>query len=85
MAEQQLTVADNETFITLLRIARNDREVRDTLITIISLPSMQRKAVLNRLIRDMQAQDAPADFVLAISELMADDVADQAGKLLQGE
>ncbi len=72
------TVGDNESFVTLIRVAREDDAVRKTLQAILAQPAFHRKSMLHMLISDMQRKSASQGFILAISCLLDDDVAAKA-------
>ena len=77
-------IADNDVFVTLLRVAREDADVRRTLTWLLRLPPFHRKSMLNTLIHKMKLQQAPADFVAAIEALLDDNVAQKAGETING-
>ena len=83
MLKKVTTVGDNDTFVTLMRVAQEDSEIREVLDAILGQPSLRRKYELSRLIERMKAQGAPADFVLAIDALLDDQVADKAYEMIQ--
>ena len=77
-------VSDNETFITLMRVAREDPEIRQSLTAILSLDSFNRKSLLASWAMDMKRKGAPEDFVQAILYLRDDEVANQAAVIIRG-
>ncbi|MBI4408605.1 MAG: hypothetical protein HY561_02775 [Gemmatimonadetes bacterium] len=77
------SVADNETFVRLMQIARDDAEVRDHLLRILRLDPTSRRGALNQYIQSMQLHGAPADFVEAFTYLKDDAVAETARALLE--
>lgn len=83
MLKKVTTVGDNGTFVTLMLVAREDPEIRETLAAILGQPSPQRKSLLNKLIERMRAQGAPSDFIMAMDALLDDDVSDRAYELVQ--
>jgi len=74
------TVADNETFVTLIRVAREEPEVRKTLAAILGQPAFHRKSLLNSLIEEMRLKGAPVAFVSALGALLDDGVAERPGR-----
>lgn len=83
MSEDINTVGDNESFVTLMLIAQEDPETKDTLAAILQQPSSRRKYELSKLIVRMKEQGAPDDFVLAIDALLDDQVAETAYELIR--
>ena len=84
MKKTPKTVGDNEVFVTLIRVAQEDADVRRTLIGILKQPPFHRKSMLNTLIQTMKAQRAPAEFVAAIAALLDDEVAQKAAEVING-
>jgi len=82
MRSRQKSVGDNETFVTLIRVAQEDPEVRKTLAGILGQSPFHRKSLLNTLIQEMKLKGAPADFVFAIGALLDEAVAQQAAELI---
>lgn len=76
------TVADNEEFITLIRVAREDREVRTQLAAILAQPSFHRQSLLNAMISEMKLKAAPLEFINAIACLLDDAIAAKARELI---
>jgi len=79
------SVADDEMFVSVIRVAQDDAEVRQQLLAILSLDSFNRKSALNSFIDSMRLKDAPASFVSAIANLLDDDVAAKALAVIQGK
>jgi hypothetical protein len=84
-SNKNATVADNDTFVTLIRLAQEDAVVRKQLLTILNLPSQQRNVLLTILIDDMKSKLAPSEFVAAIACLLSEDVAHTAHKMISKE
>jgi hypothetical protein len=84
-SNKNATVADNDTFVTLIRLAQEDAVVRKQLLTILNLPSQQRNVLLTILIDDMKSKSAPSEFVAAIACLLGEEVADTAHKMISKE
>lgn len=83
MAKNVRTVGDNDSFVTLMLVAQEYPEIRNTLAAILSQPSSRRKYELHKMIERMKAQDADDDFVAAIDALLDDRVADTAFELIR--
>jgi hypothetical protein len=71
------SVGDIEEFITLVRVACEDRKVFTTLEKILVLPNKQRQALLIALINNMREKGAPTEFVQAFTCLIDDQVAEK--------
>lgn len=84
MRKKPKTIADNDVFVTLLRVAQEDADVRRTLIGLLRLSPFHRKSRLNTLIQTMKLQHAPEDFVAAVAALLNDDVAQKAVETING-
>ena len=83
MRRPQKAVGDNETFVTLIRVAQEDPEVRTTVTGILGQTPFHRRSLLNTLVEELKLKKAPADFICAISALLDDDVAERARRMLQ--
>jgi len=84
MRRPEKTVGDNETFVTLIRVAQEKPEARKTFGGILRQSPFHRQSMLNTLIEEMKLKGAPAEFVSALSALLNDDVADRAMEMIQG-
>ena len=80
--KKAVSVADNEVFVTLLRVAKEDSAIRSQLGGILAQPPFHRKSLLNALIAEMKMNSAPTDFVNAIACLLDDAVAARAKELI---
>ena len=78
-------IVDNPVFEKLMVIAKQDREVRERLISILDLPATARKSELTILIGKMRMRAAPIDFETAILYLLHDPVAATAVEFLGGK
>ena len=78
------SVGDNDAFVTLIRVAQEDPEIRATLSGILRQPPFHRKSLLSTLIEDMKANGAPPDFASAMAELLDDGVAQKAAEIMAG-
>lgn len=76
------SVAEQEMFVSLIRTAREDADVRGRLRAILHQPAFHRKSMLNTLIGELKMQSAPAEFIQAIACLLDDAVARKARELL---
>ena len=75
-------VAELDGFITLLRVACEEKDIYERLEKILSLPDEHRKTVIHALVADMKSSRAPEDFVTAMACLIDTDVAEQAYKVI---
>jgi hypothetical protein len=78
-------VADNEAFVTLIRVAQEDGEIKEQLFAILTLDKFNRESALNSLIGDLRLKEAPRGFVSAIANLLDNDVADKTLEILKGD
>jgi hypothetical protein len=76
------TAAENDAFITLMRVAQENPDIRQTLAVILHQPPFHRKSLLNTLIREITLKGAPADFISAMNELLNDDVAEKLAEFI---
>ena len=79
------SVGDNEAFVKLIQVAKEDRNIHKTLISILSMDNFQRKSAIGSLVEDMQLKGAPKKFIAAIANLRDDKVADKALAILIDE
>ena len=68
-------LSDNDTFVTLVRVAREDPEIGKRLVSILALDDFNRRSALNTWIEQMRYQQAPSAFVSAVAALIDDDIA----------
>ena len=76
------SVGDNEAFVKLIQVAKEDRSIHKTLVTILSMEPFQRTSAIGSLVEEMQLKGAPKTFVAAIANLKDDKVADKVLELL---
>ncbi len=65
------SIAENEAFVTLIRVAQEDPEVLEQLVAILRLDDFNRKSALNTYLEEMHLKQAPKQFVSAIANLLA--------------
>jgi hypothetical protein len=75
----------DETFIRLIQVANEDKEVKDKLLAILSLEKEKRKFMLNTWLQEMKYKKAPSDFLTSISYFLDDDIAERALKIISGQ
>jgi hypothetical protein len=76
------SVGDIDSFVTMLRVACEDRAVNDRLEKLLSLPDQERRAVLHAWVSDLLIARAPQDFTAAIACLLDDGVAEKAHEVI---
>ncbi len=76
-------IAEDETFIDLMRVAREDAVIGQRLRGLLRLDDFNRRSLLNTWIQEAKLRGAPADFVQALEYLRIDEVAGQARNLLE--
>jgi hypothetical protein len=81
-SKRRKSVGDNDAFVTLVRVAQDDPEIRTTLAAILRQPPFHRKSLINTLIQDMKAQGAPRNLTSAIAELLDDAVAEKVAEAI---
>jgi hypothetical protein len=69
--------AADESFVRLVRVAEDDQNVRETLMTLLQLNNFQRKSALGSLLETMKLQGAPVDLIGALVCLRDDKVAEK--------
>ena len=78
MQERTTSAADIESFITMLRVACEDRSVNERLERLLSLPDERRQAVVHSWVSDLLIAKAPKDFIAAVACLADDKIAEKA-------
>jgi hypothetical protein len=76
------SVAEIDTFITMLRTACDDQMVHDRLERLLAMPDEKRRALVHTWVNDMLIERAPRDFIQAIACLMDDEVAEKAYEVI---
>jgi len=71
-------IVNNETFIYLMKVAREERDIRNRLKSILKLDSFNRQSILNTWLHDLKLQGAPKDFIESLSYFLDDDIAEKA-------
>ena len=60
---------EEDTLITLLRVAQEDEAIKDQIMTIVNLNALNRKKVVDLLVVYLKNKEAPDDFIEAILSL----------------
>lgn len=76
------SVAEIESFITMLRVACEDSKVNSQLERLLSLPDQNRRTLVNAWVSDLLVAEAPKDFVAAIACLADDRVAEKVYEVI---
>ncbi|MGC2519316.1 MAG: hypothetical protein WA373_09470 [Burkholderiales bacterium] len=76
------SVAEIESFITMLRVACEDASVNARLEKLLSLPDHERRGLVHTWVSDMLIARAPQDFVAAIACLSDDRIAEKAYEVI---
>lgn len=84
-SKKPMSAGDDDTFIRLIQIARQDPEIRRKILGILQMDSFNRKSALNTFIQQMQIKGAPRDFVSAVACFLDDQVAEKALAFLSND
>jgi hypothetical protein len=79
------SIAENEDFITLIRVAQEDSEIKSQLSSILALDAFNRKSALNTFLEELRLRQAPKGFISAIATLLDEEVAEQVLEILTTE
>jgi len=83
--EKTRSAGDDETFIRLIQIARDNPEIREKILGILYMDPFNRKSALNTFIEQMRLKGAPREFVSAVACFLDDQVAESALSILKKE
>ena len=72
-----------EPFVTLIQVAKETPDIRDTLLSILQKDEFHRSSMINTLMEEMRYKGAPDVLIAAISSLLDDRVAQKALELLK--
>lgn len=75
-------IGDNEDFVALIQAAREDEELRDQLLAILSQSPFHRTSIINSFVENMRLNNAPKELISAIACLLDDSVAEKALEIL---
>jgi hypothetical protein len=73
----------DDTFVRLIQIATENKEIREQILAILSLDAFNRKSALNTFIQNMRLKGAPGEFISAIATFLDDAVAEKALSILK--
>lgn len=72
------TVADIESFITMLQVACENRDINAILERLLSQPDARRRSLVHEWVSDLLIKQAPKDFIEAVACLGDDAIAEKA-------
>jgi len=72
------SVAETDSFITMLEVACRDEKVHGQLERLLAMPDEQRQALVRAWVNDLLIAKAPVHFTQAIACLLDDQVAEKA-------
>jgi len=73
--ENKHFIANDENFIALVQVLKEDYKVRSKIEPILSLDKFNRKSALNTWLEQLKFQQAPEKFIVLLSCLLDDDIA----------
>jgi len=68
-------IADDENFIALVKVLKEDYKIRSKIEPILSLDKFNRKSALNTWLEQLKFQQAPEKIISLLSCLIDDDIA----------
>ena len=76
-------VSIEEPFVTLIQVAKETPDIRNTLLSILQEEEFNRFSMINTLMEDMRYKGAPDALITAMASLLDDRVAQKALELLK--
>ena len=76
-------IAIEEPFITLIQVAKESPDIRNTLLSILQKEEFHRSSMINTLMEEMRYKGAPDALITAMSSLLDNRVAQKAYELLK--
>ena len=76
------SVAEIDTFITMLLTACENQSVYERLEKLLSMPDEKRQGLVHSWVNDLLVAEAPRDFVQAIACLLDNRVAEKAYEVI---
>lgn len=73
--ENKRFIGEDENFIALVQVLKEDYKVRSKIEPILSLDKFNRKSALNTWLEQLRFQQAPKKFIALLSCLLDDDIA----------
>jgi hypothetical protein len=75
--------AVEEPFITLIQVAKESPDIRNTLLSILQKEEFHRSSMINTLMEEMRYKGAPDALITAMASLLDRRVAQKAHELLK--
>ena len=72
----------SDDFIVLIKVANENPEIKNSLNSILSLDSFNRKSALNTWIEELQLKKAPVQLINGINCLLDDKIAEKVKTLI---
>ena len=72
-----------EPFVTLIQVAKESPDIRNTLLSILQEDEFHRTSMINTLMEEMRYKGAPDALITAMSSLLDHRVAQKAYELLK--
>jgi len=85
LKKQDELLGDNETFVRLIQLAREDSQIGDQLRALLSMDDFNRQSVIRSMLDEMRLNNAPAELISAFACLLDDRIADKAMEILNAE
>jgi hypothetical protein len=73
--ENKHFIADDEDFIALVQVLKENDKIRSRIEPILSLDKFNRKSALNTWLEQLKYQQAPKEFIGLLSCLLDDNIA----------
>lgn len=74
-----------EPFITLMQVAKESPDIRNTLRSILQKDEFHRSSMINTLVEEMRFKGAPDALITAIACLLDSHIAQKAYELLKND
>lgn len=83
--KKDASVADEETFVRLIQVAREDPAIRDQLRALLSLDDFNRQSAIRSMLEEMRLNRAPGELISAFACLLDRQIAEKAMEVLGPE
>ena len=83
--DKERSLADNETFVRLIQLAREDPQIGDQLRALLSMDDFNRQSVLRSMLDEMRLNHASSELISAFASLLDDGIAEKAMEILNAE
>ncbi len=68
------SLSDNEDFVRMVQMIRNDAEFRKTVISLLRLDPWRRKSIITEIVENMKSARESSSLVTAMASLLDDEV-----------